>query len=165
MSSQGSNWVDLGPCGCCGPAYPYYQYSNPYYGYYPYYAGGGGGGGGGVLIPITCCNLSLPEILHVSIFTTGDCSLPASMTITWDGTEWTGEISTGGIGDCGTFTVTMTQDCKVTIVYGANEGPDGFGIFVSLNCSPFMLTYTRSDSSPLNNSPCCSGGITITITE
>lgn len=162
-----STWIDLGPCGCCG-GYPYYYpYSGyGYYGYYPYYFGGGGGGSPTGIIPITCCDILLPTTLIVTIATSGNCSLPASMAIVWDPVlmQWSGEISTGGSGDCGTFSVTMTADCKVTIVYGANEGPDGFGVFVSLSCNPFMLTYTRSASSPLNNSPCCSGGITITIT-
>jgi hypothetical protein len=106
-----------------------------------------------------CCTNELPGVLHATLSGgTGGCSCldGVQVTLVWDGSNWKGTFTACG----GTSVLAMLTDCSGGI---AGQSPNACSTalwgFSVQSCSPFSATLTAPVSG------CCTGSITITITE
>jgi hypothetical protein len=100
-------------------------------------------------VTTTCCGNTIPSELNVTL-TGGTCS--GSSTVTWNGTNWQGDITlTGGTGG----TLHATLSCSGSTWTASFTGCDTFGGTVTGTCSPF-------DRSGIPSATICCGGGSMT---
>lgn len=136
MSSQGSNWIDLGPCGCCGsPPYPYY----PYYPYAPY----------GTQQSGTCCDPSLLKFITITAaddpisryFTEQGYSLPHTFSLPLDFSS----VELCG-GDIGSFQITAKCVGNQICLTLGSSGPGGYLLAADCTTKLYDQCITSCDT-------------------
>lgn len=125
-----------------------------------------GGGGGTVSTP--CCPAGLPTFLFLTITDVSGCACVAgTYQIAWDGTKWSffGEGICGGLSFNASLTCTSSGSWLLSVVCDLFGSPTTWAGGVAPTCAfPIGLT----DLVGIQSGPgpwCCTGNVTITITE
>jgi len=130
--------------------------------------------------PCGCCNLGCcpnpPQTLHVTITATGDCGCWAgSFNLTYNINSNTYE---NNFKPCGYpiggfvflcegnkyYLISTYQNDEPTLGAGCILGLESGNIVTPTSCSPFYLEFTASVLEYLG-ATCCSGSVTVIITE